>query len=99
MAKNLLGGDTKINFARGTAPPADSYEWAASGPPPKKTHVKKPVTATVSPAGKKIPVVVATMTARETIIIEKKPKKWRYLGIGALVGGVATYLGIKIHSY
>lgn len=86
MAKNLLGGTTAKNYARGEAPPASSYEWAAAGSsPPKKS----------SPG--KMPVIVATM--RETIVIEKKPKKWKFIGIGAAVGAVLAYVGIKARGY
>lgn len=93
MAKNLLGGTTAKDFSRGTPPPPGSWEYAGTGEIGKTA--KK--TAPVAPPEKKIPMIVATM---ETVaIIEKKPKKWRYLGIGAAIGAAATYLGLKTRSY
>lgn len=89
MAKNLLGGETPTNFARGASPPAGSYEWAAAGGVPAARKVLA--------AEKKTPVIVATM--RETIIVEKKPKKWKILGIGAAIGGGLTFLWLKFRSH
>lgn len=89
MAQDLLGGTNTKNFARGEPPPAHSWEYAGVGAPMKK--------AAPTTMPRKTPVIVATM--RETILIEKKPKKWKYLGIGAAVGAVATYLGLKIRSF
>lgn len=91
MAKNLLGGMTAKDFSRGEPPPADSWEYAGVGAQPKK---KPPVAA--KPA-QKIPVIVAT--SETLMVVERKPKKWRYLGIGAAIGAAATYLGIKSRSY
>lgn len=79
MAQNIFGGTTTKNYARGSSPPANSYEWAGAGSAPPT-------------APKKMPIVVATM--RETIVLERKPKKWKYLGIGAALGALLTYIGI-----
>lgn len=84
MAQNLFGGRTAKDYARGEAPPHDSYEWVGVAKPPEP---KKP------PARQQIPVVVATM--RETVVLEAKPKKWKYLGIGAAIGALLTYFGVR----
>lgn len=95
MAKNLLGGTTKKSFARGAPPPPGSWEYVGMARMGKA--VKKPTSATAPTPEKKIPMVIATM---ETVaIIERKPKKWRYLGIGAAVGAGIMYFGIKTRSY
>jgi hypothetical protein len=93
MAKNLLGGTNNKNFARGEPPPVGSWEYAGM-----EGMGKRSPSAAAAPAQqKKIPVIVATM--RETLVYEKKPKKLKYLGIGAAIGAVATFIGLKIHSY
>ncbi len=95
MAKNLLGGTTKKDFSRGAPPPPGSWEYAGIAGM-GKTGKKTPAVAAPA-AEKKIPMVIATM---ETVaVIERKPKKWRYLGIGAAIGVAATYLGLKTRSY
>jgi hypothetical protein len=95
MAKNLLGGTTKKSFARGAPPPPGSWEYVGFGEVGKAGKKSPPVAAPAP--GKKIPMVIATM---ETVaIIERKPKKWRYLSIGAAIGAGLTYLGIKTRSY
>ena len=94
MAKDLFGGTNKKNFARGEPPPVGSWEYAGIA-----GMGKKPSGPATAPAGaqRKIPVIVAT--SETLMVIEKKPKKWKYLGIGAAVGAAATYLGLKVRSF
>jgi hypothetical protein len=91
MAKNLFGGTNTKNFARGEPPPVGSWEYAGIAGMGKKAPSSAPAPQ------KKIPVIIAT--SETVMVVEKKPKKWKYLGIGAAVGAVATYLGLKIRSF
>lgn len=94
MSKNLLGGTNKKNFARGEPPPIGSWEYAGIAGMGKRPTGTAPATVAQQ---KKIPVIVAT--SETLMVIEKKPKKWKYLGIGAAVGAAATYLGLKIRNF
>jgi len=73
------------NFARGSAPPAHSYEWAG---------VEKPPGTIVSPTSRR-PVGVV-VTERVTIVATMKKKRWPfYLGAGVLAGGIGYFFGKK----
>lgn len=89
MSYDLLSGteDAK-DFARGDAPPPDSWEWVGNATPPTQAELnarkKKPVVNT-----QKKPVVV-TIEER-LLIIKSKPKRrlWPWLlGAGVFAGGV-----------
>jgi len=90
MAYDILKGtEDESDFARGDAPPPDSWEWIGSAKPPTQAELdarkKKPVVAT---QGKK-PVVV-TIEER-LLIVRSKPGRrlWPWLlGAGVFAGGV-----------
>jgi len=80
MAHDLFSGtDDGKDFARGDAPPPNSWEWVGSATPPTQAELD----------ARKKPVVVHVRESM--LIVESKPRRrlWPWLlGAGAFAGGV-----------
>lgn len=80
------------NFARGDAPPPNSWEWAGVAKPPSVSGKNAPKPA---PRANANGTPVAVFAVSETVVLKKK-RSW----LGYLVAGAAGFLlGYKSGSY